>query len=75
MITATVKYGVESLTVQVPEGSKVGDIVRSPRISTALGYSPDSVSVFSSGRELSLDENASNCELVLQSKASKKGNG
>lgn len=72
-INATVKFGVESMSVQVPDGSTVGDIVRSPRLATALGYSPDAVSAFSSGRELALNESASSCEIVLQNKASKKG--
>lgn len=73
MITATVKFGMESITVQVPDGSTVGDIVRSPRVATALGYSPDGVSAFVSGRELAFTEPAAACEIVLQNKAAKKG--
>ena len=73
MITAKVSFGVESMTVQVPDNSTVGDIVRSPRLATALGYSPDAVSAFSAGRELGLNETASSCDIVLQNKTSKKG--
>jgi hypothetical protein len=73
MMTVTVRYGVRSVTQEVPAGTPLNQIVNAPNTKAYLGYG-DNVRALIEGVEMGLDYSVQcSTEVVLETRSNVKG--